>query len=75
MLSVAAATPAQAQEHQAPGKAARDQVYVFPDDPLDAVGHSERGARLRLRQTAGRTTLIRPRTHFIVELTQSVENL
>lgn len=55
--------------------ASRDQHYEFDDDPLEGVGLDQRGERIRVRRDASRVTLIRPRTHFIVELTRSVENL
>lgn len=54
---------------------ARDQHYEFEADALEGIGLEERGDRLRVRRGAGRVTLIRPRTHFIVELTRAVENL
>jgi len=75
VLVTTASLPALAQEPPPAKIPSRDQAYVFPDDPLDAVGLSERGARLRLRGTSGRVTLIRPRAHFVFELTKSVENL
>jgi hypothetical protein len=67
--------PALAQGGRTALKPERNQIEVFEDDPLDAVGLVERGARVRSRRSVGHTTLIRPRTHFIAELTQSVENL
>lgn len=69
------ALPAYSQEPARSAPPSGDQFYVFEDDPLDAVGLSERGARLRLRRDAGRVTLIRPRAHFVRELTRSVEDL
>lgn len=53
----------------------KDQHYEFEDDPLAGVGPNDRGQHIRIRPNAGRATLIRPRTHFIPELTRTVENL
>lgn len=64
-----------AQEPPRGASPSRDQHYEFDDDPLAGVGLEQRGERIRIRPGAGRVTLIRPRTHFIVELTRSVENL
>ena len=69
------ACPALAEEQPSKQSGSRDQYYVFKDDPLDAVGPSERGARVKVRPTNGRVTLIRPRAHFVRELTRSVDNL
>jgi hypothetical protein len=75
LVLVSTVTPsAHAQDGRA-ARSERNQIEVFDDDPLDAVGLVDRGARVRSRRNVGRTTLIRPRTHFIAELTQSVENL
>jgi len=67
------ACPALAEELPSGQAGSRDQYYVFKDDPLDAVGPSERGTRVKVRPTSGRVTLIRPRAHFVRELTRSVE--
>jgi hypothetical protein len=69
------AIPALAEDGRATTRPERNQIEVFDDDPLDAVGLVERGTRVRSRRPSGRTTLIRPRLHFIAELTKSVENL
>lgn len=50
-------------------------AYTFEDDPLEATPADARGARIRVRPSATRTLLLRPRTHFIRELFQSAENL
>jgi len=63
-------------EEATPARASSgDLEYRFEDDPLDGVGLNERGQRIRVRPGRGRVTLIRPRTHFIPELTRAVENL
>lgn len=53
----------------------RGYAYTFEDDPLDAAPQGDNGARISVRRGAKRTILIRPRTHFIVELFQSAEDL
>jgi hypothetical protein len=49
--------------------------YEFDDDPLSAGGFGPNDATIRVRPRAARTTLIRPRTHFIPEMLKSVESL
>ena len=49
--------------------------YSFEDDPLNAGGFGPNDATIRVRKTAARTTLIRPRTTFVPEMLKSVENL
>lgn len=49
--------------------------YEFEDDPLNAGGFGPNDATIRVRKTAARTTLIRPRTSFVPEMLKSVENL
>jgi len=71
----AVCAPASAEE-SAPAPASSGNLeYRFDDDPLDGVGLDQRGERIRVRPGRGRVTLIRPRTHFIPELTRAVENL
>ena len=53
----------------------RGYAYTFDDDPLDATPESARGARITVRPIGKRTLLIRPRTHFIVELFKTAEDL
>ena len=47
----------------------------FSDDPLAAGGFGPNDATIKVRPKAARTTLIRPRTHFIPEMLKSVENI
>ncbi len=47
----------------------------FDDDPLEAGGLGPIGARIAVMARASHTTLIRPRTAFVVELLKSVEHL
>lgn len=75
LLLATVALPALGQDKVRKAQPSRDQVYVFDDDPLDAVGMSDRTARVRVRPNSGRVLLIRPRAHFVVELERSVENL
>jgi hypothetical protein len=49
--------------------------YEFSDDPLNAGGFGPSDATIRVRPTAARTTLIRPRTSFVPEMLKSVENI
>jgi hypothetical protein len=49
--------------------------YEFDDDPLNAGGFGPNDATIRVRPTAARTTLIRPRTSFVPEMLKSVENI
>jgi len=49
--------------------------YEFSDDPLNAGGFGPNDATIRVRPTAARTTLIRPRTSFVPEMLKSVENI
>jgi hypothetical protein len=49
--------------------------YEFDDDPLSAGGFGPSDATIKVRPKAARTTLIRPRTHFIPEMLKSVENI
>jgi hypothetical protein len=53
----------------------RGYAYTIEDDPLGATPFGDRGARLTVRPASKRTLLIRPRTHFIVELFKSAEDL
>ncbi len=50
-------------------------IYKFKDDPLDAAGASATGWVLKVRPHIGRTTLIRPRCSFVMEMFKSVEKL
>lgn len=58
----------------APG-GAEGYGYEFSDDPLSAGGFGPNDATIKVRPKAARTTLIRPRTHFIPEMLKSVENI
>ena len=49
--------------------------YSFEDDPLNAGGFGPNDATIRVRARAARTTLIRPRMNFVMEMLKSVENL
>ena len=56
-------------------KDAQGYGYTFDDDSLDAGGFGPGDATIRVRPKGVRTTLIRPRTSFVVEMLKSVENL
>jgi hypothetical protein len=49
--------------------------YSFVDDPLGAGGFGPNDANIRVRVSAARVTLIRPRTSFVTEMLKSVENI
>lgn len=51
------------------------QRVVFKDDPMSATGSDPNVARITVRPTAARITLLRPRVHFVPEMLKSVENL
>src|SRR6516164_7229763 len=68
--AVAKETPAGAGD-----KGGEGYGYEFSDDPLAAGGFGPNDATIKVRPKAARTTLIRPRTHFIPEMLKSVENI
>lgn len=49
--------------------------YFYDTDGLNANGYPELTDRLTRRGLVARTLLIRPRTSFVAELGESVENL
>jgi hypothetical protein len=49
--------------------------FVFSDDPIEAGGLGGITPRIAVVVHASRSTLIRPRTAFVVEMLKSVENL
>jgi hypothetical protein len=72
LVGFASTASAQAAKDSASGDG---YGYSFEDDPLSAGGFGPNDSRIRVRQGAQRTTLIKPRTQFISELLKSVENL
>lgn len=64
-----------AKEAPAGDKGGEGYGYEFSDDPLAAGGFGPNDATIKVRPKAARTTLIRPRTHFIPEMLKSVENI
>jgi hypothetical protein len=74
------AAPAAVANHTAAPSIARvtdprGYSYQFSDDPLAAGGFDAHDARILVASHVIRTTLIRPRTAFVVEMLKSVENL
>lgn len=69
--TAASADPTRASPSTPPG----DYSYRFIDDPLTAGGVGANDARIVVAGHAVRTTLIRPRMAFIVEMLKSVEGL
>ncbi len=73
---VMAAPAAFAQDVKESGGGGGDGYgYEFDDDPLSAGGFGPNDSTIRVRKSATRTTLIRPRTSFVPEMLKSVENL
>ena len=64
-----------AKESPAGDQGGEGYGYEFSDDPLAAGGFGPNDATIKVRPKAARTTLIRPRTHFIPEMLKSVENI
>jgi hypothetical protein len=52
-----------------------DQAVQFKDDPMQAVGVGPLGSMIIIPPGAGRSTLIRPRTSFVMEMYESVEKI
>ena len=76
MLATSAwAQDAVAKETPTGDKGGEGYGYEFSDDPLAAGGFGPNDATIKVRPKAARTTLIRPRTHFIPEMLKSVENI
>jgi hypothetical protein len=71
-ISVVAFLPATAS---AQVETADHYEYRFEDDPMNAVSQRDLADLIRIRVGQPRTTLIRPRTHFVPELLKSVERL
>lgn len=73
---LASSTLAFAQAKATEGEKGGDGYgYEFSDDPLNAGGFGPNDATIRVRPTAARTTLIRPRISFVQEMLKSVENI
>lgn len=53
----------------------QNTIYEFGDDNLLGGMIDANAARIVVRPRAARSTLIRPRTHFVPEMLRSVENL
>ena len=52
-----------------------DQNVTFKDDVLGAGGFGPNDILLRVRPSAVRMMLLRPRTQFVTQMLKSVENL
>ena len=75
LASSAWAQDAPAAKDTGDAKSGEGYGYEFSDDPLAAGGFGPNDATIKVRPKAARTTLIRPRTHFIPEMLKSVENI
>lgn len=51
------------------------QDITFKDDPLSAPGFDAGISVIKIRPSAVRMALLRPRTQFVTEMIKSVENL
>ncbi len=56
-------------------KDGNDQNVIFTDDPMTAPGMGPLGDPIKVRPSAVRMMLLRPRTQFIMQMLKSVENL
>lgn len=52
----------------------RDTAYIFQDDPLNGESQGPNSERIRVRPRGHRSTLLRPRVHFVQEIFKSAEN-
>lgn len=52
-----------------------NQNVIFTDDPMTAPGMEPLGDPIRVRPSAVRMMLLRPRTQFVTQMLKSVENL
>lgn len=66
---------ASAQDRPAPREPAPDVSYDFGDHEVDGGRYEPDGRRIHLFGGHGRTSLVRPRVHFVPELLKSVERL
>ncbi len=67
--------PALALADPRPRPVEQNTIYEFGDDSLLGGMIDPSSARITVRPRAARSTLIRPRTHFVPELLRSVEGL
>ncbi len=64
-----------AEPKPAPGSPDQNTIYEFGDDALLGGLLDANAARITVRPRAARSTLVRPRTHFVPQLLRSVEAL
>jgi hypothetical protein len=74
-IAVLASSGAAFAQAAKPAEGGEGYGYEFSDDPLNAGGFGPNDATIRVRPTAARTTLIRPRISFVQEMLKSVENI
>lgn len=77
LTTAALATPALAQDRNAPPTTGNNGVteFTFLDDNVRGEGVAPDGEIMRVRRGRFVGSLIRPRTHFAVELRRSIEKL
>lgn len=74
-LTVPLAATAAAQDRPAPAAQAPDLNYEFEDHDVDGGRYVPEDTLITWRARAIRTSLVRPRVHFVPELLKSVERL
>lgn len=74
-LGLCAASSAFADNTYVEKKDGNDQNVIFTDDPMTAPGMGPLGDPIKVRPSAVRMMLLRPRTNFIMQMLKSVENL
>lgn len=74
-LGVLASAPALADDTYVEHNLGKDQSVTFKDDPMTAPGFDPHGPVIRVRPSAIRMLLLRPRTQFVTEMLKSVESL
>jgi hypothetical protein len=74
-LTLGLAGAGAAQDRPAPNTPSPDVSYEFGDHEVDGGRYSPDGSVIESRGRLRRSTLVRPRVHFVPELVRSVERL
>lgn len=74
-VGIAATAAAQDTRRQAEPELAPDVNYDFEDDRVTGDGVAPVGTLVPGRIRPRRTSLVRPRVHFVLELTKSIERI
>jgi hypothetical protein len=75
VVSLSASARADVDASVSTSRGRQNVEYRFTDDPLAAGGIDPRDSRIVISKHLIRTTLIRPRTQFVLEMLKSVEQL